>query len=73
MKKKSKSKDVKADCCSAYHNPYAAIAGAIIGPFIAIVALFAIFAPTRMSYLIYIAMAFAIMGIFFGFNASKKK
>jgi len=67
-----KNKSNKSECCLINSNPYAGIAGAIIGPFIAIVALFAIFTPTQMSNLVFIALAFAIMGVFLGFDATKK-
>jgi ABC-type multidrug transport system permease subunit len=55
------------------NNPYAALAAAIVGPFVGVVALFAIFTPSNIGYLVGIAIAFSILEIFLGFNASKKK
>lgn len=54
-------------------NPFVGIAGAVGGISIAIVAIFAIFAPEQLKYSPYVVGALALMGIFMGFFALRKK
>ena len=54
-------------------NPMVGIAGAIAGISVAIIAVYLSFARDQALYLIPIIASLAIMGIFLGYFASKKK
>lgn len=54
-------------------NPFVGIAGVIGGISIGIIAVFMVFSPVNVSYSVPIVGFLALMGIFLGFSATKKK
>lgn len=59
--------------CKDQKNPYVGIAASLGGLFVAVVAIFAIFANSSIGSTVPIAFAFALLGIFLGHFASKKQ
>lgn len=60
-------------CCCGEKNPFVAIGASLGGIFLAICALFLIFASHQAGLLVPIAWAFAVMAIALGLFAMKRK